>query len=136
MNITKLITIVSVLLTGVVRADEVDRESKAAKERPHIIVSAIVESIEEVRKEDGGVVLMKAKLKVSEIHRRKELIAEVNGKPISAFYRTGRPQRPRLPELQKMGEYRMYLRQMQVDGEQVMYLEFEDDVSRIEKPSK
>ena len=136
MNITRIFTLIGILMAGVVRADEVDRESKDAKDRPHIIVSAIVESIEEVKKEDNGVVLMKAKLKVSAIHRRKELIAEVGGKSISVFYRTGRPQRPRLPELQKTGEYRMYLRQMKVNGEQVMYLEFEDDVTRIEKPEK
>jgi hypothetical protein len=136
MNITKIFALIGILMSGIVRADEVDRESKDAKDRPHIVVSATVESIEEVNKEDNGVVLMKAKLKVSAIHRRKELMVELEGKPIIVFYRTGRPQRPRLPKLQKLGEYRMYLRQMKVNGEQVMYLEFEDDVTRIEKPAK
>lgn len=133
MNIKRILAMVGLLFSASsMLADDVDRNSEESLKRPHLIVTGTVKSVELVRKEDSGAALMKAAIEVQSIQRQKELSAK-DGETLAVFYRTGRPQRPKLPELSKGADYRLYLRQMEVEKKQVLFLEFEDDSTKIGK---
>ena len=70
---------------------------------------------------------MTARIRVEKIDRHKDMAAPDAKQTMQIFFRTGLPQRPRLPVLQDGQRYKMYLRTMKVNGKNLPYLEFEDD---------
>lgn len=118
------ITLITLLVAS---ADEVDRDSKQSKDRPHLLVIAQVEKVEVVEQNPNEPKLMTARIRVERIDRHKDMVAPDAKKTMQIFFRTGLPQRPRLPVLQEGQRYKMYLRTMKVNGGNQPYLEFEDD---------
>lgn len=134
-TIIKLITTL-ILGLSVSVADEVNRDSKESKERPHLLVTAKVEKIEHIEGNPNEANLMAASITIQSVQRRKTLDAPAEGTKIQIYFRTGRPQRPRLPVLEQGKVYNLYLRTMKIDGKEQVYLEFEDDVTLVKEPAK
>ena len=133
--IMQLITALAFSLTFSV-ADEVNRDSKESKERPHLLITARVEKIEQIEKKPNEADLMTARLTIQSVQRRNGLAAPGEGQTLLIYYKTGRPQRPRLPVLEEGKLYNLYLRTMAIGGNEKIFLEFEDDVTPLEEPRR